>query len=198
MNKDCAACTTAGKMCDGCMAKCKDAKTCDASKACTMNKDCAACTTAGKMCEDCTAKCKEKCKAAKGSDSKCSGGACKGSGSKDEAAGPMSEITPTALQSLLSMTSNIIVVDARGGDLSESERVPGAMQITADSSEEAIAEVVPGKDSVVVTYCGSFSCKASSKVAGRLRDLGYYNVIEMPAGIKGWKEANLDVEIGSL
>jgi rhodanese-related sulfurtransferase/YHS domain-containing protein len=72
--------------------------------------------------------------------------------------------------------------------------IPGATHLPSAAEQAKIEQTVPDKDALIVTYCASLQCPASNKLAGKLRDLGYTNVIEYPYGIKGWTEAGLPVE----
>jgi len=52
---------------------------------------------------------------------------------------------------------------------------------------------LPGKDALIVTYCSNLKCPASSRLARRLRELGYTSVLEYPYGIEGWTKAGHEV-----
>lgn len=56
--------------------------------------------------------------------------------------------------------------------------------------------IIPDKDSLVVFYCYSFGCPLSPRLALKLVDWGYANLIEYPAGLKEWRDvANYPVDI---
>ena len=44
-----------------------------------------------------------------------------------------------------------------------------------------------------MTYCSNLKCPASSRLARRLRELGYTSVLEYPYGIEGWTKAGHEV-----
>jgi prevent-host-death family protein len=51
-------------------------------------------------------------------------------------------------------------------------------EIVITKRGRAVAKLVPAKDSLVVTYCANLKCPASGKLAARLKELGYSNVID--------------------
>jgi rhodanese-related sulfurtransferase len=50
------------------------------------------------------------------------------------------------------------------------------------------------KEDLIVVYCASFECQASTGAAEKLMDLGYKNVLDYKGGLKDYKEANLPLE----
>jgi rhodanese-related sulfurtransferase len=57
-----------------------------------------------------------------------------------------------------------------------------------------VAEILPDKSELVVTYCANLKCPASRMLAAHLRKLGYKNVLEYPQGIDGWVASGYKVE----
>jgi rhodanese-related sulfurtransferase len=84
----------------------------------------------------------------------------------------------------------VIVLDVRPGATSG---LPGAKRLSGEPTAEQAASVIPSKEALVVTYCGSTSCFLSENMAKHLRKLGYINVREYPQGLAGWKKAGLAV-----
>ncbi len=148
---------------------------------------CATCA-AGKACEKCAAK-----KAAlKKGGGKCATAACASRcGAKKAHDVPV--IDTKALATLLAAKTDITVLDARSGKWDDGRRIPGAKGLSASAADADIAKVAPDKDGLIVTYCSSTKCPASAMLAGKLRKLGYKNVIEYPKGIDGWQEAGQTV-----
>ena len=139
----------------------------------------------------------------------CAGCGCKGgaealkpaatkAAADDEAAA--SELSTQALATLLRSKVPATVLDARTAKGDDGRRIPGAKSLTADATEDQIKALLPKKDGLVVTYCGSRKCTLSNKLAGRLKGLGYTNVREYSEGIKGWAAAGQDVQqqVGAL
>jgi rhodanese-related sulfurtransferase/YHS domain-containing protein len=82
------------------------------------------------------------------------------------------------------------LVDARGR---VDKMIPGAIHVPSRAEEGTIEAALPEKDALIVAYCASLQCPAGAKLAARLREMGYANVLEYPYGIKGWTEADLPV-----
>ena len=81
-------------------------------------------------------------------------------------------------------TRDVVILDVREQDEYDSGHIPGAVLLPVGAIDEGTAaEVIPGKDSVVLVYCrsGNRSKTASSKLA----DLGYTNIYEF-GGINTW------------
>ncbi len=103
-------------------------------------------------------------------------------------------VSTKALKILLDSKTELILLDARSGKYDDGKRIPGAKSLNAESASEEIAKVIPSRESLVITYCGSLKCPASSRLREHLAGLGYKHVIEYPQGIKGWVEAGHRVE----
>ena len=103
-------------------------------------------------------------------------------------------VSTKALKILLDSKTELILLDARSGKYDDGKRIPGAKSLNAASAPEEIEKVIPSRDSLVITYCASLKCPASSKLHKHLTELGYKHVIEYPQGIKGWVEAGNSVE----
>ncbi|MFC1451976.1 rhodanese-like domain-containing protein [Verrucomicrobiota bacterium] len=102
-------------------------------------------------------------------------------------------LSTSALKVLLASGVDVAVFDARTGKYDDGRRIPGAGSLSATASEEEVAAAIPSKDALVVTYCTNLKCPASSMLAGRLKELGYKNVLEYPHGIEGWAGAGNEV-----
>ncbi len=50
------------------------------------------------------------------------------------------------------------------------------------------------KSDMIVTYCASFDCKASTEAAEKLIKLGYTNVYDYKGGLKDFQETGLPLE----
>lgn len=142
----------------------------------------------------------------------CGGGGCKDAGacgpgkggkeacaakSKACGAGAKSHeatISTAGVKALIDSGTAFSLFDARSGKWDDGKRIPGAKSLNDGSSEEEIAAALPEKDALVVTYCGGVKCPASAKLAAKLKDLGYNNVVEYPEGIAGWTESGNAVD----
>lgn len=103
-------------------------------------------------------------------------------------------IDTKALEAIINSKLNVVIIDARSGKWDDGKRIPTAVQLSPDASEKEIEAIIKNKDQLVVTYCGGITCHASKKLAKKLINLGYKNILEYPEGIKGWIEAGLPVE----
>jgi rhodanese-related sulfurtransferase len=140
--------------------------------------------------KECSATCgggKHKCAA---SDKECCG-KCDG---KQAAARQHGEINVEALEALIDSNAKVVVLDARTGEYDDGRRIPGAKSLAPDAGEKEVRKLIGSKKQLVVTYCSNTQCPASSKLAHRLSELGYENVVELPVGIQGWSEADKKVE----
>lgn len=100
------------------------------------------------------------------------------------------------LEKLLEMKANeeaFTLVDALPTESYEEGHIPGAVSIPSDDIAAKADEELT-KEDVVVTYCASYSCKASTVAARKLLELGYEKTLDYKAGKKGWTEAGLELE----
>lgn len=127
------------------------------------------------------------------------GGACgvaskAGKSSKAGTGARLGHIDANGINALLRAGVSMSLFDARSAQYDDGRRIPTAKSLNAESSAEAVGKAIPRKDSLVVTYCASVQCPASNKLAKRLLELGYTNIIEFPAGIAGWDAAGYKTE----
>jgi rhodanese-related sulfurtransferase len=107
---------------------------------------------------------------------------------------PEAEVNTAALKILKGREVKLHILDARTGKYDDGRRVPGAGSLSASSSAAEVAEILPDKSELVVTYCANLKCPASRMLAAHLRKLGYKNVLEYPQGIDGWVASGYKVE----
>lgn len=105
-------------------------------------------------------------------------------------------IDAKGLKSLIDSETPFVLFDARGNKWHDGNIIPGAILASYEFSSEELASFIPNEDSLVVVYCFSFTCPLSNRLAKKLVDMGYNNVIEYPAGLKEWRDiANYPIEI---
>jgi rhodanese-related sulfurtransferase len=114
------------------------------------------------------------------------GAACKATTAPATTGVQAATISPAGLDALVKAGTAVAIFDARSGTYDDGRRVPGAKSLTDKATAEEVAKLVPAKSALIVTYCVNPKCPASPMLAKHLRELGYTNVIEMPAGIEGW------------
>jgi rhodanese-related sulfurtransferase len=102
-------------------------------------------------------------------------------------------VSTATLVALVRSGVPFVLLDARTGKYDDGKRLPGAKQLSPKATAEQAAEVIPAKNSLVVTYCSNVKCPASKYLAKQLASLGYTNVVKYPAGIQGWAEAGQPV-----
>jgi len=105
-----------------------------------------------------------------------------------------SSITTEGLKVLLQSKVPLTILDARSGKFDDGRRIPGAKSLNAASKVSEIVKTLPGKESLIVTYCANLQCPASHKLFEHLKSLGYKNVLEYPEGIAGWVKSGHEVE----
>lgn len=69
--------------------------------------------------------------------------------------------------------------------------IPDAINIPGDQIKEKASEHLD-KNDIVVVYCASYTCHASTKAARALMELGYNNVLDFKAGKKIWHREGLE------
>jgi rhodanese-related sulfurtransferase len=87
------------------------------------------------------------------------------------------------------------VVDCRSPESFAKRHLPGAVNIPYRTMDAKTTASLP-KDRLVVAYCTSVSCNASTKGAARLAALGF-QVKEMVGGIDAWEAEGYPVERGA-
>jgi rhodanese-related sulfurtransferase len=72
--------------------------------------------------------------------------------------------------------------------------LPGALNLTPGWVDDRARRRIPDLDTEVVVYCLDSDCDSSVKVANRLTELGYRNVLHYAEGMRDWLEAGLPLE----
>jgi rhodanese-related sulfurtransferase len=103
-------------------------------------------------------------------------------------------LTVHALKAMMDGGADLTIFDARSGKYDDGRRIPTAKAMTDKVTAEEAAKHIKSKDTLVVTYCSNPQCPASERLAKRLTELGYKNIVEVPAGIEGWVEAGFEFE----
>jgi len=88
----------------------------------------------------------------------------------------------------------ITVVETLEPERYREAHIPGALNIPPERIKELAPQLLPNKNSEIVTYCTNTRCHASSYAARELAAMGYTNVAHYPEGKQGWMEAGLPVE----
>ncbi len=89
----------------------------------------------------------------------------------------------------------VVLLDANSSATYASGHIPGAIHF--GSHESDLAAVLPkATDQLVVAYCGGPMCTAWQDAAKAVGKLGFANIKHYKGGIKGWKEAGLEIRSG--
>ncbi|MEJ7601573.1 MAG: rhodanese-like domain-containing protein [Kofleriaceae bacterium] len=100
------------------------------------------------------------------------------------------ELTPREVADMLAANRAMTIIDANPREIFDEGHLPGARWLAGDD----VQAVLPAdRSSLVVFYCYSVACGASHAAAKSAIDAGWTQVARMPAGITGWKSAQLVV-----
>ncbi len=126
--------------------------------------------------------------------SACASGQCNAGETAKQSADVQIKMLDTEEVRKIIEEKSALIFDARTGKWDDGQRIPGAKSLSAASTSEEIAAAIPDKKQAVLVYCGGRQCPASAELAKVLIKHGYTNVMEYPDGIKGWKNAGMQVE----
>lgn len=99
----------------------------------------------------------------------------------------MKEISTEELRELISKRDDLTLLDCRAADYFHWERLPNAKNLRWKKIAQAPQSALPSKESMIVTYCQSFLCTASTQGYQALEQRGFKNVVEYSGGIEDWK-----------
>ncbi|MFP4466733.1 MAG: rhodanese-like domain-containing protein [Candidatus Goldiibacteriota bacterium] len=88
-----------------------------------------------------------------------------------------------------------LFIDARSEGEYNKAHIPGAVYISSGYSPQKIKEYEKQlKDKVLVPYCHGTGCRLSDRVAYKLFDMGYRNIVLFFGGWPEWKQADMPVK----
>ena len=108
----------------------------------------------------------------------------------------VTKLNRNELMEMIKSGEKFKLVDVLPKESYEKEHLKGAISLPLAEIEKEAAQVFK-KDDLIVTYCASFECQASTNAADKIFSLGYQNVFDYKGGLKDYKEAGLPME-GSL
>lgn len=86
-----------------------------------------------------------------------------------------------------------VFLDVRSREAFELGHIPGALHISSAEFEWQFERfrhfLESDRERILVVYCSGLACRASAKVAARLRELGFENAVIFPGGWEKWSEA---------
>jgi Rhodanese-related sulfurtransferase len=100
------------------------------------------------------------------------------------------------LKSWIDTNQFFVLLDARTAEYDDNQRIPGAIWMPFNSSEDLLKETIGSVDTPIVVYCSCLKCPASVWLAIRLIKMGYTNVYEFHEGIDGWVAQGFPVTHG--
>lgn len=124
---------------------------------------------------------------------------------QEVATGGYKVVTTSELKGWIDKKENMLIVDTMPlADSYKKNHIPGAVQMefpvdelkSLDDKTKADLEKLlgPDKHRKIVFYCGFTKCGRSHNGAMWAMKLGYDNVYRYPGGIKGWMQADYQVE----
>jgi rhodanese-related sulfurtransferase len=105
----------------------------------------------------------------------------------------VTRITTDKLMTLMGSDKKFHLVDVLPAESYEKEHIKGAISIPLSELRDK-AEILLKKDELVVVYCASFDCKASTTAAKLLREMDFKNVLDYKGGLKDYKETRFPLE----
>ena len=126
---------------------------------------------------------------------------------KEVARGDYKVVATQELKGWIDQKRPMLIVDTMPYEASyKKQHVPGAVPMEFpipemtkidDKTKTALEKLLgPGKDRLIVFYCGFTQCTRSHNGAMWAVKLGYKNVYRFPGGIKAWVQA--DYPVGSV
>lgn len=107
--------------------------------------------------------------------------------------GKFKTITRDELIELMNSGKAFKLIDVLSRGSYEKEHIKGAISIPLEELDKKASSLLNKKDMIVV-YCASFDCTASTRAAQNLVSLDFKNVMDYKGGLKDYKEANLILE----
>lgn len=96
------------------------------------------------------------------------------------------KISLGALKTILGSNAEVVLLDARTAKWDDGKRIPGALSLTNEDHAEKFHALIPNKDALIIVYCSHAQCGASSRLAKRLKELGYGCILKYAEGIEEW------------
>ena len=108
----------------------------------------------------------------------------------------MKNIKFITIEQLLEMTANnkkFKLVEVLEENNFREGHIPGAINLPVDELEKLASKYLKKTD-VIVVYCASFHCHASTNAAETLLGMGYNKTVDFKGGKKLWIDLGLELE----
>ena len=109
----------------------------------------------------------------------------------------MGRLVFITIEKLLEMQANeekFKLVEVLPEEVFREGHIPGAINIPLDGNFKSLAEKYLEKMDVIVVYCASYGCLASTKAVEILLEMGYEHTLDFKAGKRWWKHSGLVLE----
>jgi rhodanese-related sulfurtransferase len=106
----------------------------------------------------------------------------------------LANISRESLWEKIETGADVVLVDALSPMSFAAFHLPGAINLTPGWVDDRARRRIPDHDTEVVVYCLGADCDSSIKVANRLAELGYRNILHYAAGMQDWMDAGLPLE----
>jgi rhodanese-related sulfurtransferase len=103
-------------------------------------------------------------------------------------------ITRTEIEEALDRGEPLLLLEALPEPYYRRGHLPGARHFPLDQARALAPALAPRKESAIVVYCASVTCRNSHAAAVLLRGLGYENVRVYAGGKQDWQDAGLPLE----
>lgn len=105
----------------------------------------------------------------------------------------MQAIRAEELQDILtSLNDNdALVINVLDPKSFQQSHIPGSVNLPVEDENfvEEVEKIAGGKERMIVVYCASRECDASTTAATRLEDAGFGNIYDFEGGIKEWQDS---------
>lgn len=105
-------------------------------------------------------------------------------------------ITQVKVLELMENGEDFTLVEVLAEENYGNGHIPKAINIPVDKIELKAAELLPDKASLIVVYCASFLCSASTGATRLLQSMGYTNVLDYKGGKADWERVGLPLITG--
>jgi rhodanese-related sulfurtransferase len=111
----------------------------------------------------------------------------------EDAKGRVRETNVEEVSQRLERGEKLTIIDVREESEWDQGHIPGAVHLSKGTIERDIERMFPDTNAELILYCGGGF--RSALAADNLKKMGYTNVISMDGGMRGWREAGLEVEM---
>jgi rhodanese-related sulfurtransferase len=109
----------------------------------------------------------------------------------------MKKINEKELKKILEENPDVMLINVLPEDSFEQEHIPKSINIPLENGFlNEVESQVADKDELVIVYCASTQCSASTEAAKQLEEKGYQNVHDFKGGMQEWRQAGNQVAAG--